>query len=177
MVSLPGPVSLHLWIFWTSFWSYLVMQIQAFSLVWLSGWVCCCFVGWCLPLRYCSAKFAWKLPTWRLPDRGRVRELVTDSVDVARVIGCVGVGGDLFPPSVSLRIGFWEALKEFDSTEKHHHTLLELGTVGVLISRSKDWKRLRVSGVHWCSVCDSRVLHECHHGGVGSSLGYRVGVG
>ena len=86
-----------------------------------------------LPLRYCSARFAWKLPTWRLPDRGRVLELVTESVDGARVIGCVKVGGDLFPPSVSraggsLRIGFWEALKEFDSTEKHQHTLHELGT-------------------------------------------------
>ena len=44
-------------------------------------------------------------------------------------------------------------------------------------SRSRVWKRLRVSGVHWCSFCDSHVLHECHHGGAGSSLGYRVGVG
>ena len=44
-------------------------------------------------------------------------------------------------------------------------------------SRSRVWKRLRVSKVHWCSVCDSHVLHECHHGGAGSSLGHRVGVG
>ena len=33
---------------------------------------------------------------------------------------------------VLLRIGFWGALKEFDSTEKHQHTLHELGTVRVL---------------------------------------------
>ena len=24
--------------------------------------------------------------------------------------------------------------------------------------RSRVWKRLRVSGAHWCSVCDSHVL-------------------
>ena len=42
-----------------------------------------------LPLRYCSTRFAWKLPTWRLPDRGRVRDLVAESVDGARVLGCV----------------------------------------------------------------------------------------
>ena len=53
-----------------------------------------------LPLRYCSARFAWKQPTWRLPDRGRVRDLVADCVDGARVLGCVRLGGDLFPPPV-----------------------------------------------------------------------------
>ena len=26
--------------------------------VWLSFWFCCCVVGWELPLRYCSGKFA-----------------------------------------------------------------------------------------------------------------------
>ena len=31
-----------------------------------------------LPLRYCSARFACKLPTWRPPDRGHVCELVTE---------------------------------------------------------------------------------------------------
>ena len=46
------------------------------------------------PLRYCSAKFAWKLPTWRLPDRGRVRDLVAECVVDP------GVGGELFPPPV-----------------------------------------------------------------------------
>ena len=39
-----------------------------------------------LHLRYCSARFAWKLPTWRLPDRGHVRDLITDSVDGARFL-------------------------------------------------------------------------------------------
>ena len=52
-----------------------------------------------LPLRYCNTRFAWKLPTWRLPDRGRVRDLVADSVDGARFLGCDRVGG-LFPPLV-----------------------------------------------------------------------------
>ena len=53
-----------------------------------------------LPLRYCSDRFACKLPTWRLPDRGHVCELVTEGVDGARVLGSDGMGGDLFPPSV-----------------------------------------------------------------------------
>ena len=107
------------------------------------------------------------------------RELVTESVDGARVLGCVWVGGICFllllvVLVVLLRIGFWEALKEFDSTEKHQHTLLDLGT---WTFRSRVWKRLRVSGARWCSVCDSHVLHECHHSGDGSSLDDRVGVG
>ena len=53
-----------------------------------------------LPLRYCNTRFAWKLPTWRLPDRGRVRDLVVGSVDGARFLGFDRMGGDLFPPPV-----------------------------------------------------------------------------
>ena len=57
---------------------------------------------------------------------------------VLQVIGSDGVGGDLcfllllVVLVVLLRIGFWGALREFDSTEKHQHTLHELGTVRVL---------------------------------------------
>ena len=84
-----------------------------------------------LPLRYCSARFAWKLPTWRLPDNGRVRELVTESVGGARVIGCVGVGRDLFPPSVSRAGGSFEdrvlgGVKRIGLSRKHQHTLQDL---------------------------------------------------
>ena len=53
-----------------------------------------------LPLRYCNTRFAWKLHSWRLPDRGRVRDLVADSVDGAWFLGCDRLGGDLFPPPV-----------------------------------------------------------------------------
>ena len=43
-----------------------------------------------LLLRYCSARFAWKLPTWRLPDGGRVRELVTEGDVVLESLVMVG---------------------------------------------------------------------------------------
>ena len=79
---------------------------------------------------------------------------------------------------VLLRVGFWEASKDFDSTEKHQHTLHDVGTWRVfsLVPRfGRDLKK--VSGTRWCSVCDSHVLHECHHSGDGSSLDDRVGVG
>ena len=85
-----------------------------------------------LPLRYCSARFACKLPTWRLPDRGCVGYLVAEYVVDA------GVGGELFPPPVIvvlvvlLMFRFWGALKEFDSTEKHPHTLQEWGFAWIL---------------------------------------------
>ena len=62
-----------------------------------------------VPLRYCSARFAWKLPTWRLPDRGHARDLVTESVDGARVLGCVRMGGDLFPLPVSRAGGSFDS--------------------------------------------------------------------
>ena len=78
---------------------------------------------------------------------------------------------------VLLRIGFWVASREFDSTEKTPAHLARFGNLEGLQSRSRVWKRLRVSGAHWCSVVDSHVLHECHHSGDGSSLDDRVGVG
>ena len=37
---------------------------------------------------------------------------------------------------------FLEALKEFDSTEKHQHTLQDTAVPGGVSSRSKVWKRL-----------------------------------
>ena len=134
------------------------------------------FLAGDLPLWYCSARFAWKLPTWRLPDRGRVRELVTESVDGARVIGSDGVGGDLFPPSVGRAGGSFgnRVLGCFKTIRLNRKTPAHLARVGNCMnskSRSRVWKRLRVSGVHWCSVCDSHVLHECHHGGAGVFFG------
>ena len=55
--------------------------------------------------------------------------------------------------------------------------LARLGNLGSVPSRSRVWKRLRVSGAHWCSICDSHVMHECHHSEDGSSLDDRIGVG
>ena len=52
-----------------------------------------------LPLRYCSARLACRFPNWKLPDKGHVGELVTDSVDDDRVLGCDGVCRVSFPGS------------------------------------------------------------------------------
>ena len=135
-----------------------------------------------LLLRYCSARFACKLPTWRLPDRGHVCDLVTEGVDGARVLRDDGISRDLFPHSVGRAGGFFEnrvlgGFKRIRLNRKTPAHLARFGNLEGLQSRSRVWKRLRVSGAHWCSVCDSHVLHECHHSGAGSSLGYRVGVG
>ena len=40
-----------------------------------------------LPLRYCSARFACKFPTWELPVRRHVRELVTETGIDGQVLG------------------------------------------------------------------------------------------
>ena len=88
---------------------------------------------------------------------------------VLLVIGSLEVMGFVVFRSLTLlvvlvflvRAGFWEALKEFDSTEKHQ----------------QEEKILRVSEARWCSLCGSHVLHECDHSDDGSSLDDRVGVG
>ena len=114
-------------------------------------------------------------------DRG-VGVGVGEGVDGARVLGDEGIGRDLFPHSVGHAGGSFESrvLGGFTSFRLNRKTPAHLARVGNfedLQSRSKVWKRLRVSGAHWCSVCDSHVLHECHHCGDGSSLDDRVGVG
>ena len=135
-----------------------------------------------LPLRYCSARFVCKLPTWRLPDRDHVCELVTEGVDGARVLGDDGIGRDLFPHSVGRAGGSFDnrvlgGFKRIRLNRKTPAHLARFGDLESLQSRSRVWKRLRVYGARWCSVCDSHVLHECHHSGDGSSLDDRVGVG
>ena len=89
-----------------------------------------------LPPRYCSARLACKFPTWRLPDRGHVCELVTDCVVGGRVLGGDGVSRVSLPGSAGGTGAICEgrvfgSLKEFDSTEKHQHTLHDLILWGV----------------------------------------------
>ena len=78
---------------------------------------------------------------------------------VLLVIGSLEVMGFVVFRSLALlvvlvflvRAGFWEALKEFGSTEKTPAHLARLGNLGSVPSRSRVWKRLRVSGARWCS--------------------------
>ena len=48
-----------------------------------------------LPLRYCTARFACRAPTWRLPDSGQVAGLVTADLGVAEDDGVEGAGGEV----------------------------------------------------------------------------------
>ena len=69
MVLLPGRRSLHL-------------RVVFYRLLVLFGCPkgsAAALLAGVLPLRYCSARFACKFPTWELPVRGHVRELVTES--------------------------------------------------------------------------------------------------
>ena len=135
-----------------------------------------------LPHRYCSARFACKFLTWRLPDRGHVCELVTGGVVGDRVLGGAGICRVSFPRSAgragvsceSRVSGGFERIRLNRKTPAH---LARLGNLGSVPSRSRVWKRLRVSEARWCSICGSHVLHECHHSDDGSSLDDRVGVG
>ena len=134
-----------------------------------------------LPLLYCSARLACRFLIESFLTRAM---FVMWLLIVLLIIGFLGVMGFVVFLSLALlvalvflvRVGFLGAFKEFDSTEKHLHTLQDLVVRGSVSSRSKVWKRLRVSRTHWCSIRGTNVLHECHHGDDGSSLVNRVGV-
>ena len=84
-----------------------------------------------LPLRYCSARLACRFPTWRLPDRGHVCELVTDSVVDARVLVRDGVCRVSFPGSA--------------------------GGTGVLFDGRvlRGFKRIRLNRKNTCTPCET----------------------
>ena len=146
------------------------------------SWSIAALLAGVLPLRYCSARFACKFPTWRLLDMGHVCELVTDSVVGDQVLGGAGIRRVSFPSSAgragvtceSQVLGGFKRIRLNRKTPAHLARLCNLGSVS---SRSRVWKRLRVSEAYWCSICGSHVLHGCHHSDDGSSLGDRVGVG
>ena len=110
-----------------------------------------------LPLRYCSARFACKLPTWRLPDRGHVCELVTDGVVGARVLGGDGICRVSLPRSavragVSCERRVLGGFKRIRLSRKTPAHLARLGNLGSVASRSRVWKRLRVSDLRLVGV-------------------------
>ena len=93
----------------------------------------CCVVGWGVTLRYCSGKFACRVPTWSLPARGHVQgadvggsggviTLVVLSLPGFVVLECSVVGEFLGP------------LKEFGA---HRKTPAHLGSFQSLPKVSK----------------------------------------
>ena len=129
-----------------------------------------CHVGWSFALRCCSARLACRFPYWKLPDKGHVCELVTDSVVDDRVLGSDGVCRVSFPGSAGSTGVFCEGgvLGRFERIRLNRKTPANLGVLGCPVS---------VFVWHWGSICGAHVLHECHHSDDGSSLGHRVGVG
>ena len=104
------------------------------------------------------------------------------SVDGARVLGNDGVGRDLFPHSVGRAGGSFEnrvlgGFKRIRLNRKTPAHLARFGNIESLQSRSKVWKRLRVSGAHCVQFVILMCCMSCHHCGAGSSLDDRVGVG
>ena len=63
------------------------------------SWSAAALLAGVLPLRYCSARLACRFPKWKLPDKGHVCELVTDSVVDDRVLGGDVVCRVSFPSS------------------------------------------------------------------------------
>ena len=90
-----------------------------------------------LPLRYCSGKFACRLPTWCLPSCGHVHGLVAEFAGIEEVPWGCPVAHARLPGLIGgarvLRGGnFWGVLKEFGYTEKPQHTLQDMAGRGVL---------------------------------------------
>ena len=115
-------------------------------------------------------------------DRGHVCELVTDGVVGHRVLGGDGICRVSFPRSagragVSCESRVLGGFKRIRLNRKTPAHLARLGNLERVPTRSRVWKRPRVSEARWCSICDTHVLHECHHSDDGSSLDDRVGVG
>ena len=75
MALLPGLVSRARKVFQMSYWFYLVILLALLLHCWVGS----------LPLRYCSGRFACRVPTWGLPARGHVQGLVAEFAGVGNV--------------------------------------------------------------------------------------------
>ena len=121
-----------------------------------------------LPLRYCSSRFAYMTPSWRLPVLGSVGNLVAAYSDAGRR-GAV----DEVDRDVSWISGSGPGRKRIRQNRKTPAHLV----VHMSHSRPKVWKRL--SHVHLSDVSDSdhkRRRCEQNHGGF-IPFHERTGVG
>ena len=117
-----------------------------------------------LPLRYCTARFAYSTPTWRLPASGHVGRLVAAYSDAAGGHGdeVIGLGVHWVSWSGPVR-------KRFRLNRKIPAHLAGLLTH----SRPRVWKRLRHVGFSGISIrkrCDhayGRTVPEQDRIGVG----------
>ena len=99
--------------------------------------------GWLL-LRYCSGRFARRVPTWGLPARGHVQGpylLVLRRCRGMNTLVALCCLAWLVVPEFSVVGEFLGALKEFDCAEKLQHTLQDTEGVVGFESWPKVWKR------------------------------------
>ena len=104
-----------------------------------------------LPLRYCSGKFACRVPTWGLPARGHVQGLVAEFHGVGEVSRGVHVVRAQLPGLVGGAgvLGGRRTLGRFERVRLHRKTPAHLagyGREGNSQSRPRVWKRLKVEG-------------------------------
>ena len=109
-----------------------------------------------LPLRYCTEKFASKIPTWRLPVDGHVLGLVTGAV-----LAAPGAVGDACVNWVS---GAGGGVKRVRLNRKTPAHLVRHGILGIQ-ARPRVWKRLRVRERSGFGLHDAKVGRVHQSGG------------
>ena len=121
-----------------------------------------------LPLEYCSARFACMTPSWRLPVRGSVSNLVAAYSDAGRRAAFDEVNRD-----VSWDSGSGSGRKRIRLNRKTPAHLVEY----MFQSRPSLWKRLRHVGSHRVSDSDHkrRRCEQNHDGFIPSHE--KTGVG
>ena len=132
-------------------------------------------------LRYCSDRFACRVPTWSLPAHGHVQGLITEiagavvvsrnqQVDRAQLPGLVGCSRVLCGMGI---LGSAKRVRLHRKTPAH---LAGNGRDGCFRSRPKVWKRLRISeGPRFRHI--GAKVPRLHQGDEAHGPQDRVGVG
>ena len=121
-----------------------------------------------LPLRYCAARIACSVPTWRLPETGHADDLAAASIGAVREVDVDGVGQEVHWVSGS---GSGKKRTRLNSKIPSH-------LAGFMIHpRPRVWKRLRHVGFSSVSIPDhKRRRGDQANGGSYPAL-VRTGVG
>ena len=124
-----------------------------------------------LPLRFCTARFASRTPTWRLPVGGHVTRLVTASSGVVQEV--VADGDEGASRGVYWASGSGPGRKRIRPNRKPPAHLA--GFMGP--SRPRVWKRLRPEGLSSVSIPDHKRRRGDQDDGGYNPAQVRTGVG
>ena len=152
-------------------WPYIQAEVFFFYVLVLFGFPsgsAAALLGGELPLRYCSGKFACRVPTWGLPARGHVQGLLADFAGIG-LPGLVGGAGVLGGGRI---LGGVKRVRIHRKTPAH---LAGIGRDGSSQSRPRVWKRLRVEGPRFCR--NGAKVPRLHQGDEARGPQDRVGVG